>query len=265
MSSTGGLKARYHGHLWTRLEIWLRVLFKFLVSLFIIQCGLDVEDPTPPSPPIWAQKSLPEVWPERGIDAHESGAILLEWEDSDDDVFAHIIYRATQTFSSENLDDYVKLVRVETGLLNPTVYIDNFIETRIRYYYRLRSEDSSGNQSELSEPRSYMILPQVQLYGMSPNGQTAKLPANRVLSWLDSYSLELENYIVSIVNQEYQLIYRRSIQPSNYLGEKYYFKIPEEINLVSGMIYNWRIDVGANHQAGRETTGSESPWGTFQF
>ena len=63
---------------WARMTFWFRVHLTFSLSLLTIQCGLNIEDSTPPSPPVWVQKSLPEEWPEPGIDAHESGGIFLE-------------------------------------------------------------------------------------------------------------------------------------------------------------------------------------------
>ena len=79
-------------------------------SLLILNCGLDVEDPIPPSPPVWVEKSFPEEWPESGIDAHESGGIYLEWEPNPEgDIVAYKIYRS--------VFDEIEGVQGEYGIL----------------------------------------------------------------------------------------------------------------------------------------------------
>jgi hypothetical protein len=50
----------------TQLLICIPTMFFLIVLIVLIGCGFDVEDPTPPSPPMWVEKSLLEEWPERG-------------------------------------------------------------------------------------------------------------------------------------------------------------------------------------------------------
>ena len=99
---------------WARLRYWLFPLLTFNFAFLISACGLDVEDPTPPSPPVWVQKSLPEEWPEQGIDAHESDGIYLEWEPNpDEDITAYRIHRATLYAINDSLGDYGLLTTLE--------------------------------------------------------------------------------------------------------------------------------------------------------
>ena len=96
--------------------------FRLLLSLIFfnfISCGLDIEDPTPPSTPVWVQKSLPEIWPERGIDAHESGGIFLEWEPNpEDDIEAYSIFRAERFEEDDSLGKYelLTVIPIETNI-----------------------------------------------------------------------------------------------------------------------------------------------------
>jgi hypothetical protein len=92
---------------WVLRKFWLQLILFFQISFLFFQCGLDVEDPTPPPPPIWVQKSLPKEWPERGIDAHESGGISLEWESNfSEEIVAYNIYRATWYELNDSLGEY---------------------------------------------------------------------------------------------------------------------------------------------------------------
>ncbi|MBT3750859.1 MAG: hypothetical protein HOG34_17910, partial [Bacteroidetes bacterium] len=61
------------------------------------------------------------------------------------------------------------------------------------------------------------------------------------------------------------LILRRVLQPATYLDEGESWQIPDDIILVSGMLYKWRIDTCANYVNGIENAGSESLWATFRF
>ena len=123
-------------------------------------CGLDVEDPTPPGPPIWVQKSLPEEWPERGIDAHESGGIYLEWEpSSEENIIAYHIFRAEFFDENDSIGDYKLIHRMEVASRIGLNYIDSDIEFRTKYFYKLKAEDISENLGEFSDSLSYSLLP----------------------------------------------------------------------------------------------------------
>ena len=99
------------------------VLFKYLqlqpigivvlcIGLNIQSCGIDVEDPKLPKSPTWVHKSFPEEWPERGIDAHETNGIYLEWEpNGGTDISAYHIYRATYYEYNDSLGHYEFLAR----------------------------------------------------------------------------------------------------------------------------------------------------------
>ena len=133
-------------------------------------CGLDVENPTPLSKPHWVIKSLPEEWPERGIDAHESGGIILEWEPDDiQDIVAYNIYRAEYFDTNDSLGDYELIYRKMTEFSSGLEYIDRPNKVSTKFYYRIQAENIDGDLSSNSDAISYTLLPSVVSDTMFPN------------------------------------------------------------------------------------------------
>ena len=127
------------------MGLWLLALLTLNFALLISACGLDIEDPTPPSPPVWVQKSLPEEWPERGIDAHESGGIYLEWYSQPEiEIMAYHVFRATWYETLDSLGDYELLASLERGSIGSTEFVDEEISILVRYFYKLKAENDSG-------------------------------------------------------------------------------------------------------------------------
>ena len=251
---------------WARMKYWLSIFFTFNFSLLIFHCGLDIEDPTPPSPPIWVQKSLPEEWPERGIDAHEEGGISLEWKASpEDDVIAYSIYRATYYDVNDSLGNFSILTHMEIDALYALTYIDKNVAKNIPYYYKICAVGSSGNKSDYSDSLSYTSLKIINPHSMVPNGQSVSLPQDRKLLWRNYCLNEMEDYCITVLTQENELVTRTLLQPTDYFMGEEYFQIPAESILDSGGIYRWRVDVGAQYVDNRETSGSESSWATFLY
>ena len=251
---------------WARFHSIVLLHITFHFSFLIFNCGLDVEDPTPPSPPVWVQKSLPEEWPERGIDAHESGGIYLEWESGlEEDVEWYNIYRATWYSINDSLGEYDLLTRVEAVSSPEMEYIDRSADIRTKYFYKVNAEDASGNLSLFSDSLIYSLLPQLNAEWMHPNGLNVWLNDNRTLSWLYSNAIEMEDYCLTILGSANEFVFRVAILPENYVDISESWQIPLDVPLDSGKLYQWRIDTGANYLNGRETSGSESLWATFLF
>jgi hypothetical protein len=244
---------------------WLGLLFSFNFALLISACGLDIEDPTPPSPPVWVQKSLPEEWPERGIDAHESGGIYLEWESSaEEDITTYKIYRATWYDISDSLGNYNLVTNLETEFISKMEYIDTGAQIGIPYYYKLKVEDASDNQSKFSDSLFYSLIPQLNIW-MIPNGSSATLGNIKTLSWGYQYSIEMEYFCLTILTGENEFIYRDIFLPGDYINGHESWQIPTDVVLDYGWVYQWRIDTGARYIDDRETSGSESAWATFIY
>lgn len=234
--------------------------------LILNSCGLDVEDSTPPSAPRWVEKSYPEEWPERGIDAHESSGITLEWEPSiDDDIVAYNIYRATYYNLNDSLGDYRQIRRFETASTPKLCYVDEAVEIRSEYWYLINCQDAGGNSSRYSDSVTYTLLPQIGFSSMTPNSLTDTLDAARALIWGYWYAIEMENFCLTILTEENEFVTRVTVLPGNYIGSLETWQIPHETLLDSGNIYQWRIDIDAKYVDGRETAGSESQWATFVY
>ncbi len=242
------------------------LLLTFHFSLLIFNsCGLDVEDSTPPSAPVWVQKSLPEEWPERGIDAHESGGIFLEWEPNpiEENVTSYLIHRAEYFELEDSLGDFELLSTLMLETSSEAEYIDRNATLNTRYCYVLIAKDASENQSMYSDTLSYLRLDAISSVGMLPNGLSVPLDSDRKLQWTYSYGVAMENYTVTITSAENGLILRRELTPSNYFGGTEYFTVPDTVVLTLGNIYYWRVDMGGRYAENCETAGSESPWATF--
>jgi hypothetical protein len=249
-----------------RMKTVLFLFITFHLPLFFNHCGLDVEDPTPPKPPLWVQKSFPEDWPERGVDAHESGGIVLEWQPNPEvDIVSYSIFRATWYENYDSLGKYEKHYVGEAESVERLVYVDNLIGTGNTYYYKIKAEDGAGNVSDYSDSINYTIFPQIALSGMEPNGIADTLDSEHQFSWRYDASIEMENYCLTILSETNEFAARFVFLPQTYTGVREYFRLPNENNLESGKIYKWRVDFGAGYYQGLETGGSESPWASFMM
>lgn len=251
---------------WARMTSWLLALLTFNFAFLISACGLDVEDPTPPSPPVWVQKSLPDEWPERGIDAHESGGIYLEWEPNhEDNISAYLVFIAQYYDDKDSLGSYDLVQRCESLIAGDLNFLHADASHNTKYFYKLKAEDSAENQSEFSDSIFYSLLPRLPDDGLVPNGNTAILKSTRNLSWFYDYYIEMENYCLTILSQNNDLILRTIIIPTDYVRRSETWIIPETVDLNSNQIYKWRIDIGAQYIQKKETLGSESAWATFLY
>ena len=244
----------------------LGLLMMFNLSLITIQsCGLDIEDPTPPSTPVWIQKSIQEEWPERGIDAHESGGIYLEWEQnpSEENITIYELYKAKYFEDNDSLSEYSIVVSMNVTLPFTSEYIDHSPHPYIKNYYKLRAIDASGNISDYSATLEYIVLPAVDSNTMHPNGITVEMTNDRTLSWVYGYAIIMEDYCITILDDNNSLVIRSIVKPGNYTGLRESWVLPNNISLNLGQIYKWRVDMGAQYIEERETAGSESNWATF--
>ena len=253
---------------WARMRYWLLPLLTLTLSLLTIQsCGLDIEDPNPPSPPVWVEKSFPEEWPERGIDAHESGGIFMEWEINPigENVTSYLLRRAQYFELNDSLGDFQLLKTLVPESSSRLEYIDRESTTYTRYYYVLIAENYAGNQSLPSDTIGYMRFAAMNSALMHPNGLSVHLETDRKLQWAYNYHVAMENYTITIVAADSGFVLRRELTPGNFIGATEYFAIADTIDFLSGGIYKWRVDMGGQYAEGRETAGSESRWATFRY
>jgi len=245
------------------LILGLLLIFSFLT---LNSCGLDVEDPTPPSPPQWVEKSLPEEWPERGIDAYESHGIYLEWiQNPEDNVMTYIIFRSHYFEMNDSLGEYEELRRIENEIDYLLKYLDSEVTIRTDYFYKLKALDNSNNYSGYSDSVKYSLLPALPMSGLSPNGISDTLNANRKLFWSYSYQVEMEDYCLTLLNQKSELVFRILLSPTNYVDGFESWRVPDSVIFEPNQIYKWRIDTEAKYSNGLETAGSESNWAPFVY
>jgi hypothetical protein len=249
------------------MRFWLLTLLTFNFAFFISACGLDIEDPTPPLPPVWVQKSLPEEWPERGIDGHETGRVLLEWRTNSNDEYIreYELFGANYSVRSDSLSDFVSLAKITSAMDSTFTYVDEMSRPNTRQLYYLIATDESNNSSKKSDTISYKVLNAISVESMSPNGIYSHLDSSRSLSWSNQYSIPVENYWITILTIDDFFISRDLFFPQNYAGQKETWSIPVGLNLDPGQTYKWRIDMSADYVNEYETSGSESHWATFLF
>ncbi len=243
----------------------LGLLLTINFALLISSCGLDIEDSTSPSTPQWVEKSMPEEWPERGIDAHESGGIFLEWDDiHDENINSYSIHRAQYYKDNDSLGNYSVLTQLLAGNPQGDYYVDRDVDLDVQYFYKVQSEDNTGKQSKFSDSIFYTLLP-TYLYDLRPSGYFDTLNQARELYWTSGFHIDVEDYTITILNENYEPVYRELFSPSSYTDREQSRQIPENISLIDKKIYKWRIDTGADYIDGIETAGSESPWSTFLY
>ena len=190
----------------------------------------------------------------------------MEWEPNyEENISAYLIYRAEYFDENDSLGEFELRYRLEIELNTPTEFVDTEIEMRTSYYYKLKSNDISDNSSTFSDSLRYILLPQIPFNRMSPNGYTDSLSPLRSLNWVYSSSIELEDYCITILAQNNDLIIRMIQSPSSYVGWRESWEIPSYISLQHNNIYKWRVDMNARYINSMETAGSESAWATFLY
>jgi hypothetical protein len=238
----------------------------YISLILIIGCGIDVEDPDPPSSPHWVDQSSPEAWPERGADAQEGGVIFLEWsENPEDDIRGYHLYRTRYFTIEDSLGEMEELAYFEADELSETVYSDQTADLLIVYHYCIKAEDGSQNMSEPSDTLQYRLLQHIHVESMQPNGISDTLGTERKLYWRYNYAEEMNQYVITILGQAGDLIVRESFTPGGYTGEIESWIIPPNMGLIHGEVYKWRIDTSGDRKSGIEIEGSESGWANFLY
>jgi hypothetical protein len=252
---------------WDRSHFSFTLLIIFHFSFLISTCGLDVEDSTPPSPPTWVQKSLPEEWPERGIDAHESSGIILEWERNPEtqNVAEYQLYCAEVWSHLDSIGNFEPLAIVQSSGGLKLEYIDRRFILNKPLLYMLKAKDFSGNISDCSDTLSYQRLSAVSLQTMTPNGQDETLGNHRRLAWSYNDNIAMEEYCITMLDADNVLIARQVFTPGTYIGGREYWTIPNDKILEHNTVYKWRIDMNGQYRNGIELAGSESQWATFRY
>ena len=168
-------------------------------------------------------------------------------------------------FSDNSLGLFGSIFRLEDNSQSKITYVDTDVQSRVEYHYKLKSRDGSNSLSEFSNTISYKLLPGIWPSRMWPNGVRDTLGGDRKLHWLYAFNIEMEDYCLTIINENSLLITREIFTPSDYTGGLEFWRIPNDIVLEHESIYRWRIDIAAKYVNGLETEGSESPWAPFLY
>ena len=190
----------------------------------------------------------------------------MEWEPNlNDNIAAFLLYRAQYYETEDSLGDFDQINRLDMSENNELNFLDSDVQLNTQYFYALKAEDISNNVSDFLDTLDYTLLPGISLATMSPNGLSDTLSLDRTLSWRYRYQVAMEDYCLTILSSDNNLVMRAVFNPGNYVGGVESWKIPPVITLDSGIVYNWRIDTGALYSGQRERSGSESPWATFLY
>ena len=174
-----------------------------LILFLFFACSSPIEDPDPPTQPVWVNKSSPDAIIEYGIDSDNSFGerIVLMWHQNfDKDLSSYNIFRGELFTNSNNISSiiYEKITTIDPtqnfGL--DTLYYDENINKYTTYYYYLIVEDLANNKSVPSDTISYKLI-------RSP---TAIAPSNTItntkptFTWIDNADMfEYSNeYIIRL-------------------------------------------------------------------
>ena len=136
-----------------------------LILFLFFACSSPIEDPDPPTQPVWVNKSSPDAIIEYGIDSDNSFGerIVLMWHQNfDKDLSSYNIFRGELFTNSNNISSiiYEKITTIDPtqnfGL--DTLYYDENINKYTTYYYYLIVEDLANNKSVPSDTISYKLI-----------------------------------------------------------------------------------------------------------
>ena len=120
------------------MKIPIPILFLFFA------CSSPIEDPNPPTQPVWVNKSSPDAIIEYGIDSdHSFGErIVLMWhQNSDKDLSSYNIFRGELFTNSNNISSMIyEKIKIIDPIQNfglDTLFYDENINKYTTYYYYL--------------------------------------------------------------------------------------------------------------------------------
>lgn len=258
-----------------------------IVSPIFLGCPDYVEDPYPPSPPVFVDKTYPTDQTEQGIGAYnfntetpEKNSIRLMWHpNAEDDLAGYKLYRAREV--ADEIEDFelIKIVDIAATLTGrDTFYIDTEPQVLRRYYYFLKSYDLAGNNSEPSDTVSYKLLNKPQAFPIHEGTPSH----NIVFNWDENQLLTEypQNSLIRINNTDNETIWACLFQ---YPFDGYYFNFApngEEVNIYAVIEFNgiegylppgqyfWKVKAlrmgnGITTDADNDIAGAESDWIEF--
>ncbi len=241
-----------------------RYLFSCCISLAVIMAALSgcekstPSDTTAPDPPVLLPSPPDSAWDETGTDAvAEANWIRITWQSNqEDDLRGYKVYRSSPPLNLDTL-----LVTLTVGSTDKdTLFDDASVALGVRYTYTVTAFDRSGNESGMSDPVDYLLIPKLDTENLtSPRGTVSD--RRPVFIWT-STGESIANYVrVYDSNQDRTVWVSEGQNP---------FSSPHELTynadgtasdslLIPGHEYRWRVD-----RSGSELrSGSESNWVSF--
>lgn len=262
-----------------------RYLALIFGAIFMLGCPDPVEDPDPPAPPIWVEKSQPESWRERGIDAESRNRIILMWyPNNETDLAGYKVYRADTTIENGFKERFrIELIQ---NVGADTVFYDDSVFNYVDYYYFIRAFDNAGNKSDNSDTLTYQLLNSPR--PVSPVDE--EVSGHFTFQWMDlashytystEYVIRMERqadgeftpyWICRFLNQWYGYENDRPI-PFDFFPANS-DNIPSNVLVVDGSTeypqsgsYRWKIKAisEVDNTTNLDEASGESDWGFFEI
>ncbi|MES2764551.1 MAG: hypothetical protein V4642_01685 [Bacteroidota bacterium] len=176
-----------------------KIFFKSAISIGLLWSGIWLpgcgEDPSATSnlnaPQLVIRNNDTAAF-EKGIGSWPGSSdvpkrgIRLEWHNMDaDPIGGYIIYRTSTTNSNSGPIDFLKAGVIDLGQSEEdTVFIDEDVTEKVRYYYQVSAFERSGNKAEgkRSETADYMLGSAIE--GITPaNGAKLRTDSLPVFRW----------------------------------------------------------------------------------
>jgi len=260
-----------------------KVIIVLGIGLLVSCKNPEPSDLTPPDVVQIVQKTAEDdtLQFEKGIDALPGATgdnrIQVMWRSHHqlNEVEQFRVYRSIDPASQINFN-LRSTVSVDNPYLQDTVFIDNGLETDVRYSYYITALDKNGNESDPSEIVWYELMSKAQLIFPTSNDAQIFSKPKLAFKWRFNDSILPNQYIlriernIDIGENFFPLMYVKYID-TDYSNDQQVDSLSGE--WVKGLLpagsggveYRWRIDcVGSiKDDQGILKNGSESEWETF--
>lgn len=235
-----------------------------IIAALLAGCskGLD-GDTTPPEAPVLLRSPPDTSARERGIDAVPEGDwIRIEWVlGREEDLAGYEIYRRDEDQMVDSLIVSLPIEDVTPVSADTVFWRDKTVNFYIRYIYRMKAFDRSGNRSSYSDTVDYKLLPKVD--PEKPSGEIEERKPEFQFQWGEGASW-ISAYVIKLIDSEgnYVWISDKRDDVRGY-GEPATITYNVDRKAISDSLasgtYWWRVDVIGSEPR----CGSESEWMEF--
>ena len=243
-----------------KLPIFFVLFPSVFILLSLIACDRITSQDT--VPPVLLETAPEDTFGERGIDAVPQGDwIRIEWiVGQEEDLAGYDIYRRAEDEAAVSLILTLPTEQIEQVSPDTAFWHDKSVRLLVRYFYRLRAFDSSGNRSNFSNTVDYKLLP--KLFPIRPKGETEQEALEFQFQWGDNPE-EITSYIIRLLDSESNIFWiSEPVVPMGYeenVVVEYNFDGKATAPVLLPGSYRWRVDT----TGAEERSGSESRWTEF--